>query len=87
MVTYELLEKAAVHLPTAAYIAVVIWLWRDQIHEIVELWNAGYPAEAIISELALPITDRQVRRIGAAHGNWRKRQLARIERHETVDKS
>jgi len=49
--------------------------------KIVDLWNAGCSAESIIQKLDLDISVRQVQRIGAAQGSWRKRQLARLDEH------
>jgi len=53
--------------------------------KVVEMWNLGYPVADIIDLLNLNISERQVRRIGAKEGSWKKRWLGRIERKEAVD--
>ncbi len=53
--------------------------------EVVEMWNAGYSAPDIIDLLDLSISIRQVQRIGAAEGSWKKRWLGRMERHEAAE--
>jgi hypothetical protein len=56
-------------------------LQRSQVNQILELWNSGVSCRQIIDELNLQITVRQVQRIGAANGDWRKRWQTRMERH------
>jgi hypothetical protein len=46
--------------------------------EIVELWNDGKSARQIVEELDLPITVRQVQRIGAELGNRKLRASGRL---------
>jgi hypothetical protein len=54
----------------------MIKVWNRQ--QIIELWNDGKSAHKIVDELDLPITVRQVQRIGAKLGNRRLRASGRI---------
>ena len=47
---------------------------------IIELWNQGVPADQIVERLTLPISIRQVQRIGVKYGSHRARWMGRLER-------
>jgi hypothetical protein len=54
---------------------------ESQKEQIIELWNAGKSVPEIVNELDLPISGRQVKRIGAASGDRAKRWKARVEKY------
>ena len=55
----------------------MIRAWNRE--EIVELWNEGVSAVAIVARLKLDVSVRQVLRIGARYGDRKQRQSGRLD--------
>ena len=50
--------------------------------DIIELWNAGKSPQAIKDQLKINLSTRQIKRIGASDGDWRKRWAGRMAKYE-----
>jgi hypothetical protein len=61
----------------------MIKAWNRQ--EIIELWNEGESAGQIVQRLHLPITVRQVQRIGAEYGSRRLRASGRLASDDYIN--